>query len=76
MVVEAGRFLADTLRARLHDADRERPACRLGELGPEHRRWYEAIEDALAEARYEACPACLGTVRLLEGVTVRPSRSS
>jgi hypothetical protein len=75
MVVEARRYLADTLRVRLHDADHERPACGLGELETEHRRWYDGLGEALAEVPYEPCPACIGSAARLSAAGVTASRS-
>jgi hypothetical protein len=78
MVVEARRYLADTLTVRLHDADHELPACGLGELRTENRRWYDAIGEAMAEAPYEPCPSCLGVAErsLAGGLRASPSRST
>jgi hypothetical protein len=60
MVVKVRRYLGDTQASRIHDADHERPGCRLGEIPPGHRRWYNRLEDAKNELPYEHCPWCLG----------------
>lgn len=61
MVIEVRRYLGDTEASRIHDADHERPRCRLGEILPGHRRWYDRLEDAETERRYDPCPWCLGS---------------
>ena len=60
-MVELRRYLGDTLSMRIHDADRERDHCRLGEIGPDHRRWYDSLEEALHDIPYRECSWCLGT---------------
>jgi len=60
MVVELRRYLGDTLSVRIHDADRERRDCRLSEIRSDHRRWYDSLDEALADLAYEPCPWCLG----------------
>ncbi len=60
MVVEIRRYLGNTLTFHVHDADRENPNCRLGQIGVDHRRWYDTLEEAKGDARYEDCSWCLG----------------
>jgi len=59
-VVELRRYIADTLSMRIHDADRERENCRLGEIGTGQRRWYDSLEEALGDIPYRECFWCLG----------------
>jgi hypothetical protein len=59
-VVERRRYIGDALSMRIHDADHERERCRLSEIGPEHRRWYDSVEEALGDVAYRACSWCLG----------------
>jgi hypothetical protein len=61
MVVEVRRYLGDTQASRIHDADHEHASCRLGEIPPGHRRWYDNLEDAKTELPYEHCPWCFGS---------------
>lgn len=58
---ERRRYLGDTLSTRIHDADRERANCRLGEIGPGQRRWYDSLEEALGDIPYRECSWCLGS---------------
>jgi hypothetical protein len=60
-VVELRRYLGDTLSMRIHDADREREECGLGEIGPGQRRWYDSLEEALGDIPYHECSWCLGS---------------
>ncbi len=60
MVVEIRRYLGNTLSAHVHDADHETPNCRLGQIATEHRRWYDSVEEAQADLRYEDCSWCMG----------------
>ncbi len=60
MVVEIRRYMGNTLSAHVHDADRETPNCRLGKISPEHRRWYDSLEEARSDRRYEDCSWCRG----------------
>jgi hypothetical protein len=59
-VIELRRYIGDTLSMRIHDADRERENCRLGEIGPGQRRWYDSLEEALGDIPYRECSWCLG----------------
>ena len=58
MVVESRRYLGDVRALRIHDADHEHPRCRIGEL-PSERRWYEELDEALADVAYRPCPWCM-----------------
>lgn len=60
MVVEIRRYLGNTLSAHVHDADHETPNCRLGHISAEHRRWYDSLEEARSDLRYEDCSWCMG----------------
>lgn len=60
MVVEIRRYLGNTFTARIHDADHERPNCRLGHIAAEHRRWYDSLEEARSDWAYEDCSWCMG----------------
>ncbi|HEX6399430.1 MAG TPA: hypothetical protein VF108_03040 [Actinomycetota bacterium] len=59
MVVESRRYLGDMRALRIHDADHEHPRCRLGQL-PSERRWYDDLDEALADVAYRACAWCMG----------------
>lgn len=61
MVLELRRYLGDALTVQVHDADRERERCRLGAIRPDQRRWYDSLDEALADLPYRPCPWCLGT---------------
>jgi hypothetical protein len=63
MVVEIRRFLVNTFSARIHDADHESTNCRLGHIASEHRRWYDTLEEARSDSRYEECSWCMGASR-------------
>lgn len=60
MVVEIRRYLGNTFSFHVHDADHESPNCRLGQIGPDHRRWYDTLEEAKADVRYDDCYWCMG----------------
>ena len=63
MVVEIRRFLGNTLSVHIHDADHETPNCRLGRISSENRRWYDSLEEAMSDLRYEDCSWCMGGSR-------------
>ena len=46
MVVEIRRYLGNTLRAHIHDADDEHPNCHLGRISSENRLGYDSPEEA------------------------------
>ena len=60
MVVEVRRYLGNTLSAHVHDADHENSNCRLGQIATKHRRWYDSLEEARSDQRYEGCSWCIG----------------
>jgi hypothetical protein len=60
MVVELRRHLGDARNLQVHDADLERESCRLSEIEPEHRRWYDSLEEAMGDLPYGECPWCVG----------------
>jgi hypothetical protein len=60
MVVEIRRYLGNRLSAHIHDADHEHPSCHLGQISTEHRLWYDSLEDARSDQRYEDCSWCMG----------------
>jgi hypothetical protein len=59
MVVEVKRYLGNTLSAHVHDADHESPNCRLGQIATKHRRWYDSLEEARSDLRYDDCSWCM-----------------
>ena len=60
MVVEIRRYLGNTLSAHIHDADHEHPNCHLGRISSENRLWYDSVEEARSDARYDDCSWCMG----------------
>lgn len=58
-MVEIRRYLGNTLSAHVHDADHESPNCRLGHISPEHRHWYDSLEEARSDLHYEDCSWCM-----------------
>ena len=60
VVVEIRRYLGNTLSAHIHDADHEHPNCHLGQISSENRLWYDSLEEARSDMRYEACSWCMG----------------
>jgi hypothetical protein len=60
MVVEVRRYLGNTLSAHIHDADHEHPSCHLGQISAKNRLWYDSLEEARSDLRYEACSWCMG----------------
>jgi hypothetical protein len=62
MVVEIRRYLGNTLSAHLHDADHEHPSCHLGQISSENRLWYDSLEEARSDVRYEDCSWCMAGV--------------
>jgi hypothetical protein len=60
MVVKIRRYLGNSLSAHIHDADHEHPSWHLGQISSEHRRWYDPLEDARSDLRYEDCSWCMG----------------
>ena len=59
MVVEIRRYLGNTLSAHIHDADHEHPNCHLGQISSENRSWYDSLEEARSDLRYEDCFWCM-----------------
>ena len=43
------RYLGNTNTVEIHDTHQERSACQLDEIKPEHRRWYDALQEAKRE---------------------------
>jgi hypothetical protein len=60
VVVEIRRYLGNTLSAHIHDADHEHPNCHLGQISSENRLWYDSLEEARSDLRYDACSWCMG----------------
>ena len=59
MVVEVRRYLGNTLSVHTHDAD-TRPRTAASVVSAESRRWYDSLEEALTDLRYEDCSWCMG----------------
>jgi hypothetical protein len=74
MVVEIRRYLGNTLSAHIHDADHEHPNCHLGQISSENRLWYDSLEEARSDLRYEDCSWCMGAVTIA-GPSGRPPRT-
>jgi MinD superfamily P-loop ATPase len=73
MVVEIRRYLGNAFSAHVHDADRETPNCRLGQISTEHRRWYDSLEEARSDLPYEDCSWCMGSSNSRRSVGVATS---
>lgn len=54
------RYLGNTNTVEVHDTHQERPACQLDEIKPEHRRWYDALQEAKRDRSYDNCHWCIG----------------
>ncbi len=55
------RYLGNINTAEVHDTQREQTGCRLDEIRPEHRRWYDSLSAAKADHAYDNCYWCLGS---------------
>lgn len=62
MVVKRKRCLGNLNTLEVHDTDRERVSCRLDEIRPEHRRWYDTLTEAKRDQPYDNCHWCLGGI--------------
>ncbi|MBK7164300.1 MAG: hypothetical protein IPH81_03140 [Candidatus Microthrix sp.] len=54
------RYLGNTNTVEVHDTHQERSACQLDEIKPEHRRWYDAPQEAKRDRSYDNCHWCIG----------------
>ena len=57
------RFLGNRNTLEVHDTDQERGLCQLGEIKPEHRKWYDSLAEAKRDRNYDNCYWCLGDSR-------------
>jgi hypothetical protein len=60
MVVKYKRYLGNLNTLEVHDTDRERSNCRLDQIRPEHRVWYDTLTEAKRDRRYDNCYWCIG----------------
>lgn len=54
------RYLGNTNTLEAHDTQNESTSCRLDEIKPEHRLWYDTLTAAKADRPYDNCAWCLG----------------
>jgi hypothetical protein len=59
MVTKVKRFLGNTNTLEVHDTDNENTNCQLDEIHPEHRRWYDTLQEAKRDLDYDNCDWCL-----------------
>lgn len=60
MIVKVKRYLGNVNTLEVHDTANEQANCRLDEIKPEHRRWYDTLEEAKSDLAYDNCHWCLG----------------
>lgn len=58
MAQQNPRYLGNSNTKEVHDLENEQTNCQIGEIKPEHRVWFETLEDA-EEAGYDPCSYCL-----------------
>ena len=52
------RYLGNTNHMEVHDTLAQRPACQIAEIRPEHKRWFDTLQQAKA-AGFDPCDHCL-----------------
>lgn len=60
MIYKVKRHLGNINTLEVHDTDNEQTSCRLDEIPPDHRRWYDTIAEAKRDRPYDNCHWCLG----------------
>ena len=55
------RYLGNIKTLEAHDTQNEKTLCRLDEIKPEHRLWYDTLAAAKADRPYDNCAWCLGS---------------
>lgn len=60
MIVKQKRYLGNTTTLEVHDTDNESDNCQLDEIKPEHRRWYDSLQEAKDDLEYDNCHWCIG----------------
>ena len=55
------RYLGNINHLEVHDTDREQRGCQIGEIPAAHRRWYDSLDEARRDERYDNCAWCLGS---------------
>jgi hypothetical protein len=60
MIYKTKRYLGNTNTVEVHDTDNEATNCQLDEILPEHRRWYDTLQEAKRDLAYDNCAWCIG----------------
>lgn len=60
MIVKLKRYLGNLNSLEVHDTSNEQSGCQLDEIKPEHRKWYDTLQEAKADKPYDNCAWCLG----------------
>lgn len=60
MVTKLKRYLGNINTLEVHDTQAESTSCRLDEILPEHRKWYDTLSAAKADGDYDNCAWCIG----------------
>lgn len=53
------RYLGNTNKMEVHDTQNEKPGCQLDEIKPEHRIYFDTLEEA-HRAGFDNCAHCIG----------------
>lgn len=53
------RFLGNTNEMEVHDTNHRKVGCRLDEIKPEHKEWYDTLADAKRRG-FDNCHWCIG----------------
>ena len=60
MVTKLKRYLGNVNTLEVHDTSNEKASCRLDEIKPDHRRWYDTLAEAKRDHPYDNCHWCVG----------------
>lgn len=61
MIAKLKRYLGNTNTLEVHETANEQTGCQLDEIKPEHRKWYDSLEEAKRDRNYDNCAHCLGS---------------
>lgn len=61
MIQKVKRYLGNANSVEVHDTANEQTNCQLDEILPEHRRWYDTLQEAKRDLAYDNCAWCLGS---------------
>jgi hypothetical protein len=59
------RFLGNIDTLEVHDTQYRASSCRLSDIAPEHRLWYDSLSEAKADREYDNCYWCLRRLHAL-----------